>query len=54
MIILLALLLIALVILGFMGAVATGFLLVFGDLIIFILIVIGIVKLIKLMRRKKK
>lgn len=53
MIILLVLLLIALVILGFMGAVATGFLLVFGDLIIFILIVIGIVKLVKHCRKKK-
>ena len=53
MITILVLLLIVLAVLGFMGAVATGFLLVFGDLIIAILIIVGIVKLVKHCRKKK-
>lgn len=54
MITLCVLLLIVLAVLGFMGAVATGFLLVFGDLIIAILIIVGIVKLVKHVKRCKK
>ena len=47
------LLIVALIVLAFLGAFATGFVLVFGDLIIFILIIVGIAKLIKYCTNKK-
>ena len=47
------LLLIILGILGAIGAVGSAFLLIFGDLIVAILIIVGIVKLVKHCRKKK-
>ena len=54
MITLCVLLLIVLGILGIIGAVGSAFLLIFGDLIIGVLIIIGIVKLVKLCTKKMK